>query len=371
MSYMFDAWRGSFDIIVKLVKTEFHSGRLQVTWTPTNAISTGPTNNTSMLALRTIIDIREGNEFRINLPFLIGHNYLGGGEYSGQLDIRVLNLLRAPETCAQNIDCLVYVCGGDDFEYAIPKFIGSGVGMSFSPQAGNRGSCIDCIIDEGVGGGKIDSLSITPAYESIGESFTHIRQHLKKFCLTFVTSTSDTAVALNPNTYGIVNMTAVSGVTKAGFFIGDPYSLFASMYLFFKGGVNVKIKPTKANDNTVVANVFPTGANVQIETAAAYDSQALDPLAGIYPGLNGYGIHDPTSSQDAFSVPYQSRFNMSFTRPVYTQNTFTFNTTDPSLRLHLACSAGTFNTVTYNRSVREDFRFGYFTGCLPVLISYT
>jgi len=149
-----------------------------ITWTPDNVAITAPTTTgNSMLALRHIVDIRDGTEIELLLPYLVGTNYSitdsfsSSSNCSGQLDITVLNELRAPETCSTAMDILIYYSGGPDFEFAAP---GRNNVYPFMPQMAD----LDCGV---IGGDKKLVQNTTNAEQSIGELFSSVKQILNKY----------------------------------------------------------------------------------------------------------------------------------------------------------------------------------------------
>lgn len=91
----FSQYRGGIDIILKFMKSDFHSGRLQITFTPYNNVSeTAPTISTGQFSLREIVDIRCGDEIKLKIPFLMPKEWNSMSEFMGFLDIVVLNELK-------------------------------------------------------------------------------------------------------------------------------------------------------------------------------------------------------------------------------------------------------------------------------------
>jgi len=141
--------------------------------------------------MRHIVDIREGSEVELLLPFYLGYNYVDLFTNSGQLDVQVLNELRAPETCSTAIDILVYFSGAEDIEFMGPTGnIGassSAVGyLPFYPQIGD----LDVNV---IGGGNKPTFTTHNAEESGGEIFASIKQLLTRYSLLY----EDTATTIS------------------------------------------------------------------------------------------------------------------------------------------------------------------------------
>jgi hypothetical protein len=130
VSGFFNNWRGSIKIRLKFAKTQFHSGRLLVLYEPyrryqangdDNATPVVVTNQQSDYVHRQIIDLRESSEAEIIIPYVNMYPYLPWQSSCGTVDIRVLNILRHPETCASTVRFTVEVAGGPDIEFAWPS----------------------------------------------------------------------------------------------------------------------------------------------------------------------------------------------------------------------------------------------------------
>lgn len=142
MSYIgqhFRFWRGSLKYKIKLVKTEFHSGRLMIVFNPDSSRDVTASNCTYLH--KEIVDIRSCTEFEFTIPYVstIPYKRTEPGvlamspyetdytSYNGQISIFVLNALKAPSTVSPSITCLVEQCADADFEFACPigKYHGS------------------------------------------------------------------------------------------------------------------------------------------------------------------------------------------------------------------------------------------------------
>lgn len=109
LSRGFSLWRGSFKVKLVIPKTQFHTGRLQITWIPSRIYNGSPAiTEPSSYLLREIIDIRETTEIELVLPYLMEYNYLKTNEISGRLLITVVNQLKATDTVSNTVDILAF-----------------------------------------------------------------------------------------------------------------------------------------------------------------------------------------------------------------------------------------------------------------------
>jgi len=229
LSQMFSHWRGSFKVRFKFVKTQFHTGRLQFTWTPGHTTLTAPDLNTSILSLREIVDIRFCDEVTLELPYLITSPFLPisntgvtAGSYSGRLDVIVLNELRAPETVSSSIEVLMFWFAGDDFE-----FNGADAGARYFPPY--KAHAVP-VLDTVIGDQAVPVKNSSPADECFGEYFCSIKQLLQRYTVIVVPNTlSGTSGIVWPWYAGVLGTSSSGVISTTG---GDFFCLAAAMYGF-------------------------------------------------------------------------------------------------------------------------------------------
>lgn len=199
--------RGGIRMKMIIPKTTMHSGRLMIAYAPyANASGKPALPGTAAVPLdtsfmhRAVIDIREEYEFEWEIPYQNIKNWLNVGtngtyDHLGVFYIFVLNQLRAPAAAAQQVECILFVSGASDIEYAIPRF-------SYAyPILTTQMKQIE------LGTAKAKPISTKFAEESIGEQITSLRQHLKRF---------ETLVSSNPQT--LVTFPLVSDSIRGTFF---------------------------------------------------------------------------------------------------------------------------------------------------------
>lgn len=130
-------WRGSIVYTFKFVKTQFHSGRLRISFIPfyfNNVISTG-TPDVSRTQ-KVIVDLRTSTEVSFTVPYVSSRpwmfctrpesrwlgtsNVLMYNAVTGIVRVEVLNQLVAANNVFQAIDAIVEVSGGPDLTFAAP-----------------------------------------------------------------------------------------------------------------------------------------------------------------------------------------------------------------------------------------------------------
>ena len=133
---MFQNWRGSIKVRIKVVCSKYHKGRLKISWDPVSDItSVDPGLNE---CYTHILDIGETDEVVIEIPYHQALAWLGIHQnpttdnwtpgnvnapsqdvHNGVMTVRVYNTLEAPS--ATSVNLMFYVSAGDDFEFANPK----------------------------------------------------------------------------------------------------------------------------------------------------------------------------------------------------------------------------------------------------------
>lgn len=168
---MFKQWRGDFQFRFTFAKTKFHAGRVVVQFTPYNngafslpfssvraakALTTGP----QLFGYSAIFDLRDGNEFTFDVPFVSEFPYLEFFESMGTLTMSIQDPLLSPSTVSDAIDFLVEVRAKPGFELACPTAIihPAAQGSSVTLQSGKMIATNAGAADELCVGERINSL---------------------------------------------------------------------------------------------------------------------------------------------------------------------------------------------------------------------
>jgi hypothetical protein len=387
LSNFFKQWRGSYDVTFKFVKTQFHSGRLQITWTPNMNVGLAPTPTTGILSLRQIVDIREQDEFTFNLPYMVPDPYLATSSLtyprnsSGQLDVVILNDLMAPETCSQSISILVFIKGGPDFEFQVPGNNAIGP-QAYGPQSAQE----DILYHGGIADSKIESPDTSYSAASVGEHFTSIKQFLNRFSqiINFSGSAFPGAVTnftLYPWYAGSTSISTSTGALTSGPLGGDAFSIFSPMYLYRRGSVRLCVSCDKImhinagnvasgtdistwTSPVIVQNLVP-GLAHSFTAANTAPSAGHQPLCGIAPNELGPGfsyIHCPYYSRYPVSLIPNFDGNLNLTPVQYTMPWTT--------AVFAAPSSFDVTTLVF-RSFGDDFQLSFFIAAPPILTAYS
>jgi hypothetical protein len=250
IAQFFDCYRGSFNLTIKIVKTEFHSGRLGVVFVPHDPRTTSPTFSVSSsdYAFREIIDIRYGSEFTFNFPFTSLESYRhcrSSASRYGTVFIYIVDPLRAPDTVSNTVAVLLEVSGGKDLEYAVPVSLPMLPIMNVVPQMD------PCALTGGTIGNSTSSGGDYHSRACIGEKIISFRSLIKRYELTsFLTGDPLSVAPVNTTVlfpYHCKVGLQTAGAAEAPLVAPDLIDLLMSCFALSRGSLRIKYLPP-AND---------------------------------------------------------------------------------------------------------------------------
>lgn len=137
---LFQYWRGDIKVRLKIICSQYHRGRLIMTWDPSGQ---NPTSSSDRF-YNKVIDISENSDIEVTIPFIQNTAYLplesldfaregwqnsgplpastSNAGANGVLGLFVSNNLTAPSSIAP-VTILVYISAGTNFELAAPREI--------------------------------------------------------------------------------------------------------------------------------------------------------------------------------------------------------------------------------------------------------
>lgn len=382
MATSFQMWRGSMTLTLKFVKTQYHSGRLLIVFTPKN--TPGDIDDSSY-ALREIIDIRDSTEYRFSIPYMTLQqfypidtaNFDATVGYTGYVTIYVLNKLVAPETVTQNVPIIAEWSGGPDIEFAEPSacnvvtFMPSGFSTQMDDRApGDLGpsSRIDRNEDlSGMGNSAVPTPGLDPSRYCVGEKINSILQLLKRYsAITPTPSNISAADYVDVRPYCIGALKAPPSVDKVAL-VGDYYAKFAALYRYGRGcirmmAINIPSGSSAPINQLGIVQSYPrTGSSDVLFTGAGY-YPVLGSAVAIQPGKTFMGATIPAYQRQHCRL---HRFSV----PDVMNEPVDANTTDIAVRFNKTTTgSGDYSSLLY-RAAADDLTFGYFVGC-PLLILY-
>lgn len=245
LSNAFQCYKG--DLVFKFVsnKTNFHSGRLLVAFTPLCSDTNVGTsfyqplsNNTAEQWHSAIFDLKGSNSFEFCCPYQSPTTYLPVTQSFGDLVVYVMDPLVAASTVSASVQFTVMVKGASNFEFAIPNtpflpmvpFTGTPIAQSGAPP---------CVLPT--------TSRDRDCATSMGERITSVKQLMLKACGALVCPTGTytffpfylaPSFTLGASDYG------VAGGSNAFCYY------FSQMYAFARGSTLIDVVST--TNNTVV-----------------------------------------------------------------------------------------------------------------------
>lgn len=366
---IFQYWRGSITITYKVVKTEFHSGRLQVSFFPgRNFGQAGATLANSQYVFREILDLRTASEFSITFPYTSLTPYLSAAESFGSVDVRVINPLVAPENLATSVDIIQEISVGPDFEFAVP-IPARAAPIVFSPQGGR-------IFHSQAGGSATSDQTVhaiseqavnpqlEPALYCVGERVQSIRQLIKRFTTFWVpAAVINGPIAIDPQLHYVQTLRVTGGAVTVPELRTDMVSYFSQLFRFARGGMKFKIIDSSNLTGVLTAQIRVATSTAGAPVAFGYvaPGATCDQPAIFLPSLQGGAeIEMPYyNSTHASHVRYYSGPTQNPAREAY----------DSPLLLQVAPSTAFSLTSRVYRAAADDYSLGFFIGTVPTCAS--
>jgi hypothetical protein len=185
-SLAYQLWRGDIIYRFDVIATDFHKGRLLVTYTP---FATQLSFEQALNQTQWTLDIQELHQFEIKVPYMSTSPYLycddetNMSHITGMVQVFVLNELAYPGDVSPHVEINIYVSAGDGFEYKYPKWkqsinVAQGMeeGTTESREAAmnSQGAAAiekDTLVSGGLAGNhmNLQSMCRRPAFRSFPE----------------------------------------------------------------------------------------------------------------------------------------------------------------------------------------------------------
>jgi hypothetical protein len=379
-SIYFNKARGGFVLTIKCVKTEFHSGRVQMSVIPYAGLNTTPpayTADDSAYLHRAIIDVREGNQWSFEIPYQSVCQWRADGDNAELLaNVRfdVLDKLVAPAAVSSSITFLVEISGAADLEYAMPR------STTYQPVAPVviQSGCLK--FTDPVGAAPTATQSVQPAAYCMGEAFTSFRQLLKR---VNVVSYNDT---LAGGAYTTVvpfawstNVALPAGATGSTTSM-DVYTLLSSMFGMVRGSIRVGFalinNPNTADRGCLVYTsqlVGGTSYDTPVTSAATDNYSRADPtFVGSslthFAELDSNLVTGYVQVPGYYSCPAAATLDtMVTTATLYNAAYPDSETTAPGICVNYKGLPYTTNTPTFIRAGADDMSFQMFISTTPLM----
>jgi hypothetical protein len=387
----FKNYRSSFNFTFKFIKTEFHSGRVLVCFSPSHV--TDPSAANVNYLYREVLDLRSSNEFVVTIPYVSTKPYRNYTDGFGIVTMFVLNELVAPTTVSQSIEILVEISAGPDFEVAIPanpttycpiiqaqslpasEFYAQGLGENEAEI--NKPSTVQETVDP-IASSDVNSGELAAARYCVGERILSFRQMLKRFTQCAYLDSNGAPVNWSFNLFDVMLPRFNSGAdpikfafsnTSRCFPVIDLYSAITPMFMFKRGGIRLKLSPQYPRQNLDVGSGAGLYKAIVITTRTADTltfSGTLSP-----PGLVGTGpsLHScSTNSGLEIQHPQYTAIQQSHVTLV-NASSYTYNQSYENNGRVQINDTVVVSSSTLTRAIADDFSCGFFIGVLPCLTS--
>jgi len=277
LASLFKQYRGGLLFRFKVVCTTFHTGRLMVSLNPTYSgmPSSTPSVANTAYVFREVVDLRNGTEFCIAVPFIALQPYLPttGSGYTtfANLQVQVMNSLVCPSTVPTTIRVIVEVAGAPDLEYAVPGFtalqpivpygLQSNLDFNddllddiFSEQSVDFPANVKCLFDHVIGGAEIREDSDMAARICVGEKVTSLLALAKRSTIIQFPGTPGVynQFTIDPFAWATAIGTTATTKINAREYV-DYVGLFSSVFALQRGGVRIRTSPhTTSNTGATI-----------------------------------------------------------------------------------------------------------------------
>lgn len=316
----FGFWRGSMVYKFKLVKTDFHSGRIAVCFSPQDQRTTFPalTYNNSDFVYREIIDIRESNEFTIVIPYISSRPYKCSNGFDisyGRVYVYVVDDLVAPDTVPSAISILIEHSMTDDAEFFMPQWRPAIPQLAvIEAQMGDEEP--NALVTTVIGGLSNPKFQLTTSQYSVGERILNLRTFLKRFCSNeniSTTVTTQVGVYHNflPFAWPAYNILPEEPIDIAG----DFYAQMSMIFNYSRGGVRLKFVNSDTSAYGITTVLEPLNLNGDVvdspHVASANTNNNRDFPAMYAAGRHSYAVTHPSNSAvTEIEVPMYSTTRM-------------------------------------------------------------
>jgi hypothetical protein len=309
----FKQWRGGVKFRFTFAKTKMHAGRVMVAFAPDNftknlvdMVSTSTIVNVAAygasgpdpFAYSAIFDLKDGNVFEFEVPYISRTPYSNIGTSIGSLVMYVVNPLVAPSVVSDTIDVLVEVAGMPDFELANPVGIlypAHNQGTPFTqslrylPSPFERPTIIDWDDEIEVQAGRVLSEAPDSVDQlTMGETITSVKQLIAMPHFTNDFADAPASVITIPPWFYQPNYSVLPNAPGSGLKYSFSYGgNWASCYGFLKGGTDLHVYSPSRNTTMWVNQLSVPGGWVSNKPFPYNRGHSNAPIAF----SNDYSLH--------------------------------------------------------------------------------
>jgi hypothetical protein len=378
LNQMFEYWRGDIIYDFKIVCSQYHRGRIRISWDPVGDVANVPSNTQSVF--NHVQDITDQTFVSVRVPYIQRTSYLktpatltdtyystsalaadSSDTINGILTVRVLNEQTSPVLSA-DITVLVFVRAAENIEFAAPKEINEDINF-YSVQSGI----------ESVTMGSPSSVDKNVNLVYMGENVVSLRELLQRcnhhISWNDVIPTSQSEFHYNYmsrrplyrgfDTDGVHSATApvLTTTQPFNFVTTVPYHLISSCFLGERGSFTWKlnvdsqqfksISAGRCREILTAAKYNPSHAvfNINVNNSIAAAEYSIKKKTAFGSSI----MNQKTNTGVSVNAPMYSIYTMLDTSPVYRTlgNTNTATSTDTI----------TFDWVTHEESTHAEIDY--------------
>jgi hypothetical protein len=349
---------------------------------------------------REIFDLRLANEFVVTVPYVSNTPYKLYNENTGAVSLIVETPLRAPSTVSSSVAILVEVCGGPDYELAVPRptaytpvipGLSSGPGFAemleeaplpsieeeiLHPQALGEGSVSTSTDSSQLSKhesltGEIDSGGIVPSALCIGERILSTRQLLKRFQIftsPYTGSLQGPLFSVTPNQVRINQFPSATGLSVR--YPVDYFDYIGLLFGYRRGSIRIKFNTQPVTPSGTYSTQFKYKAFRLKDTVVRHTAVATTTYDLI--GMLGHAASSEISNSGIeIQCPHYGKVpsyvNLPQVLGASPAAVSDYNSSE-SLLIH------TFSQIyaaPFYRATGDDFSFGYFLCTTPIVLNST
>lgn len=384
LATFFGEYRGSIKLTFKIAKTEFHTGRLLMTFWPvenkSNASPPDPSVATSAYTHREIIDIRYGNEFSFVVPYISFSSYRStytDDRMYGYVSLRVLNPLIAPSTVSSSVSIMMEVSAAEDFEVARPIDPAWTPVTTFNAQSGKN---VCQIVTANMGNSTIYKDD-APSRFCIGERVLSLASVAKKFSRVMSPVSLGSYLSfINFLPYGVPMDEVSTGSRTPSGFAPDNFARIAAPYALYRGSVRWKMISLDASPETCVVGSMVTLNNSGYTTFLGSSTSNLVGLSrDVSPNQASQAFRIQANGGAEVEFPYYNRYPSTAVYDMLVNATSSNQNYDTNTTLprYGGCFSTQYTASNLPdaqplimRAMGEDAHFGLFVS-IPAVYNYT
>lgn len=402
---LFKYYRGSIKITMKIVKTEFHTGRLLIGYSPSFGTDPTHTNDDMNYIHREVVDLRYSNEITIVCPYASTRPWLPISQPYGNFYVNVLNDLRHPDTVPVAVALLFEISCAEDFEFSVPipcQFapvtylqttlpppgLVSEESYSKTKQEGTLDLDVSTFVAQAgddvprqetqpvqltLQGGPIGSSQINhdagaSALYCSGEKILSLRQILKR-ANNFSKGVASPILTINPHVIVLPNTVSLYGTN----WCPDNFAYINLCYAFYRGSIRVRIYGYDFSQGHLRVGLNP---NLGSDIVSVPSNTIPSYVSGVGSDIDNHGNWPwVLNAQSTYpfveiQVPFYSATHCAAVQTASSFPPYPIDTqidgNAPHNLLTIFSSTST-TTCRFTRQAGDDWSSGFFLGTSPII----